>query len=1025
MEKDVEITMPKSIQTRCQKDSKQGMGMVATFQCKYIFIKKFLEFAVYNIYIGSSIHTVYEKLKSYLTLIKEGVCIIPFFLLLFSLEPLHLFGFNLLMLLAKVVFVSIFFLTLPYPYCRGRLPTRLLEIFLVAEEAIYPCLTSTSGTYRKRHKKKNIERGREKENCGHLSFVHLLLSSIPSDSSAAVFYFSCTPEFCILKLNLPWVSLDNWSEYVHKRSATLALKNSKFVRVPRPWHMAPRPKKTKRVLFVSRGTKLVQRTDGHSFKAILQKGSTKKYTDCEEGNFSRGTSAISQIFILATLRNQVEHSSFGTNVATFGKRNNLFITIRWFYRATEIPEVVYQRLVQDRNLENSKSKIIIGMSSQNELDSKDLLDIVKMTEHVKLMLMVLFESSKDLFIQDPVIGKRELFISDTTSTHPVSALRGICFVDNYLDILSAQKFEPRQNTFFYILGYNPETRRLANTQGEIRVGPSHQARLPEYRANVSPIDMPEKCEPLEELQWLPNTAIEQCNIVVYLQAARSMAAFAGMCDGGSADDGCLAACKDDTTINAMDTLHSSKYNTSKALQALVKNPVPVSIHKKWSEDDQKRFVKGLRQYGKNFFKIRKELLPHKETGDLVEFYYLWKKTPAASNARPHRRHRRQNVLRRIRTGTRGNNRPNNDYSTFLLFIYNRKPPLDMSSASEEENDSDDSDSRDMSGYACHHCFTTTSKDWHHAGKDRNLLCTECRMHYKKYGQPRPLLEPREPPSFLFKPIKDEDSNSASSTPVNGKHGMRTRRCKENSNVSKTRQRSSRPGSAASPDVESTKLDRKSPSTGSSCSNSSTDKGDKVKKKVCVKVLCFTAKLLRVNAMRSSLVLKFVCQLFYYSFIDAVDLTELVRMACGYWLWAGLLELLKEGVLGVGMLLSDSLKHENANNLKQNHKEIESPSRGKKRRDGKSTPTSEVDAEDIDKDASSPVKKCKIKSEPRSESPSESTTTTTESGSVSNDDDQGGDRSSSPSTSESTPSSPNNIHQSSPTETDTQVKNLCI
>lgn len=30
-------------------------------------------------------------------------------------------------------------------------------------------------------------------------------------------------------------------------------------------------------------------------------------------------------------------------------------------------------------------------------------------------------------------------------------------------------------------------------------------------------------------------------------------------------------------------------------------------------DPQKRFVKGLRQFGKNFFKIRKELLAHKET----------------------------------------------------------------------------------------------------------------------------------------------------------------------------------------------------------------------------------------------------------------------------------------------------------------------------------------------------------------------------------------------------------------------------
>lgn len=29
-----------------------------------------------------------------------------------------------------------------------------------------------------------------------------------------------------------------------------------------------------------------------------------------------------------------------------------------------------------------------------------------------------------------------------------------------------------------------------------------------------------------------------------------MAAYAGMCDGGSADEGCIAASRDDTTINA-------------------------------------------------------------------------------------------------------------------------------------------------------------------------------------------------------------------------------------------------------------------------------------------------------------------------------------------------------------------------------------------------------------------------------------------------------------------------------------------
>ena len=44
-----------------------------------------------------------------------------------------------------------------------------------------------------------------------------------------------------------------------------------------------------------------------------------------------------------------------------------------------------------------------------------------------------------------------------------------------------------------------------------------------------------------------------------------MAAFAGMCDGGSTDDGCHAASMDDTTINALDTVSSSLNLTHSAV----------------------------------------------------------------------------------------------------------------------------------------------------------------------------------------------------------------------------------------------------------------------------------------------------------------------------------------------------------------------------------------------------------------------------------------------------------------------------
>ncbi|CAN8015904.1 unnamed protein product [Ixodes persulcatus] len=272
--------------------------------------------------------------------------------------------------------------------------------------------------------------------------------------------------------------------------------------------------------------------------------------------------------------------------------------------------------------------------------------------------------------------------------------------------------------------------------------------------------------PQEELRWTPG--VPDCDLMMYLRAARSMAAFAGMCDGGSAEDGCLAASRDDTTINALDLLHDSNYDTGRALQALVKNPVPRGLDKKWTDEDQKRFVKGLRQYGKNFFKIRKELLSHKETADLVEFYYLWKKTPGAATSRPHRRHRRQNVLRRSRPSSRLTKVAQNEFA-------------DASSASEEEESADDSDSREVPAYTCHTCLATSSKEWFQTGKEGSVLCWDCCQSQQKKGTLGPLEAARPLPEgagggdgaspFLFKPVDGDGVHG-------GKHVMRTRRNKE-------------------------------------------------------------------------------------------------------------------------------------------------------------------------------------------------------------------------------------------------------
>jgi len=105
-----------------------------------------------------------------------------------------------------------------------------------------------------------------------------------------------------------------------------------------------------------------------------------------------------------------------------------------------------------------------------------------------------------------------------------------------------------------------------------------------------------------------------------------MTAFAAMCDGGSPEDGFTAASRDGITANAIHVLHDCQYNTGKALHSLLKCPYPASADVMkilWPEEDVKDFIKGLRAYGKNFFKIRTEFLPDRDTSELVEFYYFW------------------------------------------------------------------------------------------------------------------------------------------------------------------------------------------------------------------------------------------------------------------------------------------------------------------------------------------------------------------------------------------------------------------
>lgn len=409
------------------------------------------------------------------------------------------------------------------------------------------------------------------------------------------------------------------------------------------------------------------------------------------------------------------------------KRDSLVVAVRWYYRPSEVPDSVYQLLVQDR-----------------------------IHEH----------GSRDHILGDEAVKERELFMSDATDVYPAIALRGKCKVRPFSDVCqSLKEFIANTDCFFYVLGYNPETRRLANTKGEIRVGPSHQASIPDCivpnpqsEPGNGSFEVREMRK--EKLVWCPQ--LEDCDLKLYLRAARSIAQYAGMCNGGTPEDGFRALQQDATTSNALNVLHESGYDAAKALQVLVKKPYPKELQNKWTDDETKKFVKGLRQFGKNFFKIKKELLNHKETSELVEYYYMWKKTQSALSSRPHRR-RRHNVLKR-KVHTRASRSISSEY-------------IDLSSCSEDDYDSEDSErSRDMSLYCCRHCYTADSRNWHHGGPNKVILCMECRIFYKKYGKLPNIEEPRDPPPFMFKAIVEQELRDEDGLYyMSSKHGLRSRR----------------------------------------------------------------------------------------------------------------------------------------------------------------------------------------------------------------------------------------------------------
>lgn len=87
---------------------------------------------------------------------------------------------------------------------------------------------------------------------------------------------------------------------------------------------------------------------------------------------------------------------------------------------------------------------------------------------------------------------------------------------------------------------------------------------------------------------------------------------------------CIGRLMMPTTIHVNPFFHGLERVT--ALGYLTSPLRRTAIWEDWSPREVALFEAGLMQYGKDFSRIANKHLAHKQTKDVVAFYYVWKKT---------------------------------------------------------------------------------------------------------------------------------------------------------------------------------------------------------------------------------------------------------------------------------------------------------------------------------------------------------------------------------------------------------------
>ncbi|KAG7510968.1 hypothetical protein JOB18_037045 [Solea senegalensis] len=330
---------------------------------------------------------------------------------------------------------------------------------------------------------------------------------------------------------------------------------------------------------------------------------------------------------------------------------------------------------------------------------------------------------------------RELFLSRQLESLPATHIRGKCCVTLLNETEALKSYLEREDAFFYSLVYDPQQKTLLADKGEIRVGNKYQADITDL-LNEGEGDGRE-LEKLEEKIWDPNSSLTEKQIDQFLVVARSVGTFARALDCSSSvrqpslHMSAAAASRDITLFHAMDTLHATGYDMTRAIAALVPQGGPVLCRdemEEWSASEANLFEEALEKYGKDFTDIQQDFLPWKSLTSIIEYYYMWKTTDRYVQQKRLKAAEAESKLKQVYIPNYNKPNPNQ-------LSNNVKPALVNGVAGAVVPGPPGTGQTPALGRACESCYTSSSYQWYSWGPPNMQcrLCASCWTYWKKYG----------------------------------------------------------------------------------------------------------------------------------------------------------------------------------------------------------------------------------------------------------------------------------------------------